>query len=58
MHSTNFSGKSGDFKFMHMVAYLFELGYDVALSIKNNVSESPGFKGWGLISEKDRKKHG
>jgi hypothetical protein len=37
-----------------MVAYLFELGYDLMISPKFNVSRMPGLKAAGLISfEKD-----
>ena len=49
---TKFNGKSEDKKFMQMVAYLFELGYDLALSRIHNVSQSPGFEGCGLIFDK------
>jgi hypothetical protein len=31
-------------KQMHMVAYLIELGYDLALASENNASSSPGFE--------------
>ena len=34
---------------MQMIEYLFELGYDPALSRIHNVSQSPGFKGCVLI---------
>ena len=37
---------------MQMIAYLFELGYDLALSRIHNVSRSPGFEGCGLIFDK------
>ena len=37
---------------MQMIAYLFELGYDLALSRSHNVSQSPGFEGCGLIFDK------
>ena len=51
---TKFNGKSEEKKFMQMIAYLFELGYDLALSRSHNVSQSPGFEGCGLIfSKKD-----
>ena len=49
---TNFNGKSEGKKFMQMIAYLFELGYDLALSRSHNVSQSPGFEGCGLIFDK------
>lgn len=48
----NFRGKSGEQKYMQMVAYLFELGYDLALAPRDNVSDSPGFEGCGLIFNK------
>ena len=35
-------------KFAVMTAYMFELGYDLALSPLCNVSKSPGFEGCGL----------
>ena len=47
--STNFRGKDGNKKFMEMVAYLFELGYDLALGRSNNVSRSPGFEACGMM---------
>ncbi len=31
-------------KFQEVIAYLFELGYDLALSLENNVPCSPGFE--------------
>jgi hypothetical protein len=31
-------------KFQEIVAYLFEFGYDLALSPENDVSRSPGFE--------------
>ena len=31
-------------KFQEVIAYLFEFGYDLALSPENNVSRSPGFE--------------
>ena len=31
-------------KFHTICAYQFELGYDLAIAIDNNVSESPGFE--------------
>ena len=31
-------------KFQEVIAYLFEFGYDLALSPENNVSCSPGFE--------------
>ncbi len=31
-------------KFQEVIAYLFELGYDLALSPENNFSQSPGFE--------------
>jgi hypothetical protein len=35
-----------------MAAYLFELGYELALARRDNVSDSPGFEGCGLIFDK------
>ena len=49
IEKVNFSGRSKDEKFMEMVGYLFELGYDLALSHNYNVSRSPGFEGCGLM---------
>ncbi len=34
---------------MQMAAYPFELGYKLALACRDNVSNSPGFEGCGLI---------
>ena len=48
---TNFRGNMEVQKFMEMVAYLFELGYDLALSPSDNVLRSPGFKGYGLMKQ-------
>ena len=48
----NFRGKQGDQKYMQMAAYLFELGYELALARKDNVSDSPGFESCGLIFNK------
>jgi hypothetical protein len=31
-------------KFQEVIAYLFEFGYNLALSVENNVSCSPGFE--------------
>jgi hypothetical protein len=31
-------------KFQEVIAYLFEFGYNLALSPENNVSRSPGFE--------------
>ena len=35
-----------------MIAYLFELGYHLALSQSHNVLQSPGFDACGLIFNK------
>ncbi len=48
----NFRGKTGNHKNMQMAAYLFELGYELALARKDNVSDSPGFEACGLIFDK------
>jgi hypothetical protein len=37
---------------MQMAAYLFELGYELALARRDNVPDSPGFEGCGLIFDK------
>ena len=37
---------------MQMAAYLFELGYELALARKDDVSDSPGFESCGLIFDK------
>jgi hypothetical protein len=47
-----FRGKMGERKYMQMAAYLFELGYELALACRDNVSNSPGFEGCGLIFDK------
>ena len=39
---------------MQINAYLFELGYELALARKDEVSDSPGFEGCGLIFNKLR----
>ncbi len=41
-------------KFQEVISYLFELGYDLALSPENNVSRSPGFESI-LESSEDRR---
>ena len=43
--SLSFSGRTLEQKYMQMVAYLFELGYDLAIGRTNNISDSPGFEG-------------
>jgi hypothetical protein len=42
----------GKQKYMQMSAYLFELGYELALACKDDVSDSPGFESCGLIFDK------
>ena len=37
-------------KFVDMGAFLFELGYDLSLNPRKNVSKSPGFKSCGLFA--------
>jgi len=44
----NFSGMSDNKKYMRMTAYFFELGYDLAIGRRFNVSGSPGLEGCGL----------
>ena len=46
------NGKQLNEKYHQMIAYLFELGYDLAISRIHNVSNSPGFEGCGLILDK------
>ncbi len=46
----NFRERSMGKKYLDMVAYLFEFSYDVSLCSRNNISDSPGFKGCGLFS--------
>ena len=48
----NICGKTGNHKNMQVAAYLFELGYKLALARKDNVSDSPGFEACGLIFDK------
>ena len=48
----NFRGKTGDQKYMQMGAYHFELGYELAMARKDDLSDSPGFKSCGLIFDK------
>ncbi|KAL7536957.1 hypothetical protein ACHAXR_007505 [Thalassiosira sp. AJA248-18] len=55
INNTKFSGKVGEAKYMQMIAYLMELGYDVALSLMDNISGSPGFEGCGLIFDKKKR---
>jgi hypothetical protein len=45
-------GKTGDQNYMQMAAYLFELGYKLALARKDDVSNSPGFESCGMIFDK------
>jgi hypothetical protein len=42
-------GKPLKEKYVQMVANLFELGYDLAISWTHNVLNSPGFEGCGLM---------
>ncbi len=48
----NFRGKMVKQKYMQMAAYLFELGYNLALACRDDVFDSPGFEGCGLIFDK------
>ena len=50
MRKVNFHGRTNSKKFLEMVAYLFELGYDLAISKRHNVLKSPGFEGCGLFN--------
>ena len=45
---TKFYGREGDAKYSEMVAYLFEIAYDIAISPRHNKSDSPGFEACGL----------
>ena len=49
---TKFNGKSEEKNVMQMIAYLFELGYELALSRTHNVSQSPVFEACGLIFDR------
>ena len=49
----DFSGKAVQAKFMTMVVYLFELGYDLAIGCTDNISLSPGFEQGGLRGKKN-----
>jgi hypothetical protein len=44
VHKLSFRNSSQKMKQLHMVSYLFELCYDLALSRHFNVSENPGFE--------------
>ena len=47
---TKISGCSNDgHKFAAVVAYGFEMCYDIAISRRDNLSESPGFEAFGLM---------
>lgn len=46
----NFKSRLDKEKTSEMVAYLFEIAYDVAMCPMNNVSQSPGFEGCGLFT--------
>ena len=48
---TLFSERTLEQKYMQMVAYLFELGYDLAIGRTDNISDSPGFEGCGLFKK-------
>ena len=50
---TNLNGRPDSEKFLEFTAYLFELGYDLALSKEFNVSKSPGFEGFGLFMKEE-----
>jgi hypothetical protein len=40
----NFRGREGKEKVLELVAYQFELVYDLSLSSTDNMSENPGFE--------------
>ena len=46
---TNISGDGELCKFAAVAGYGFELCYDLAISLRDNVSESPGFESFGLM---------
>ncbi len=50
VRKVNFHGRTNSKKFLEMVAYLFELGYDLAISKRHNVLNSPGFEGCSLFN--------
>ena len=37
-------GSTSNEKILHFIAYMAELGYDLAIASAHNVSESPGFE--------------
>jgi hypothetical protein len=49
--------KTGERKIMQMVTYMFELGYDLSLTLRDNVSDSPGFEGSGLIFKRAKERN-
>ena len=48
LEKANFKGRTNGEKYLDIVSYLFELGYDLALSRTDNVSSSPGFEAFGV----------
>ena len=48
LEKANFKGRTNAEKYLDIVAYLFELGYDLVLSRTDNVSTSPGFEAFGV----------
>ena len=46
--NTNFDGRGVDGKFAEMAAYLFQLGYHLAISPRNNKPDSPNFEACGI----------
>ena len=48
--NVNFKGHSGCEKYLDMIAYLFELGYDISINPSKNDSDSPGFESGGLLT--------
>lgn len=53
IRGTNINGCKDGQKFTRAIAYLFEIGYDIALSSEFNVSESPGAEAFGLRKRED-----
>ena len=44
IHNVNFRGRTPDEKILDMIAYQFEIVYDLAICPMDNVSESAGFE--------------
>ena len=44
IHNVNFRGRTPDEKILDMIAYQFEIAYDLTICPMDNVSESAGFE--------------